>query len=407
MLLECDDKEAIENALRNIPETLEESYEQTLIKIPEGEKNRARSILLWLAFSLRPLTLQEVAAAASLDHPSDVLRICTSSLVTLSQQDLQICNDTISCEVVQLAHFSVKEFLVSKLKTSTNENASYFFVPMDLAHVEIRESCLSYLLQTNEVDPLWDPLKRSHLLQYSAEYWFQHPIGNVNVKTEEVTALVDKLFCQEYSQSYLNWLRIHDPDYGRRSFKAKKFLDSFAQPLYYASLLGLLDNLERLLKQDVDVNAPGGEYGNALQAASASGHDQIVQRLLEKGADVNAQGGEYGVTSNRRDDYSASGVVHPTEYLKNRFQHRFLTSTNPRNTMARPLYPPNRKTSQPICQVTKPLRNYAPLSFLDVSTRTAQSLHHSDPLHLAGVFVSLGWSSETCSAEEACGILRQ
>jgi len=47
-----------------------------------------------------------------------------------------------------------------------------------------------------------------------------------------------------------------------------------------------------------------------------------------------------------RDDYRASGMVHPTEYLKNRFQHRFLTSTNPRNTMARPLEPPEPKDEQ-------------------------------------------------------------
>lgn len=43
-----------------------------------------------------------------------------------------------------------------------------------------------------------------------------------------------------------------------------------------------------------EVNAQGGNYGNALQAASSEGHDKIVQMLLDKGAEVNAQGGEYG-----------------------------------------------------------------------------------------------------------------
>ncbi|PVH90087.1 hypothetical protein DM02DRAFT_548438, partial [Periconia macrospinosa] len=41
-------------------------------------------------------------------------------------------------------------------------------------------------------------------------------------------------------------------------------------------------------------NAQGGFYGNALQAASRRGHEQIVRRLLDKGADINAQGGFYG-----------------------------------------------------------------------------------------------------------------
>ena len=42
--------------------------------------------------------------------------------------------------------------------------------------------------------------------------------------------------------------------------------------------------MQRLLEKGADVNAQGGDYDNALQAASAEGHDQVVQRLLEKGA---------------------------------------------------------------------------------------------------------------------------
>jgi ankyrin repeat protein len=49
-----------------------------------------------------------------------------------------------------------------------------------------------------------------------------------------------------------------------------------------------------LLDKGADVNAQGGYYGNALQAASAGGHKEMATLLLDKGADVNAQGGEYG-----------------------------------------------------------------------------------------------------------------
>ncbi|KAF2677730.1 hypothetical protein K458DRAFT_279074, partial [Lentithecium fluviatile CBS 122367] len=49
-----------------------------------------------------------------------------------------------------------------------------------------------------------------------------------------------------------------------------------------------------LLREGADVNAQGGAYGNALQAASSGGHEQVVKLLLKKNADVNAQGGYYG-----------------------------------------------------------------------------------------------------------------
>jgi len=49
-----------------------------------------------------------------------------------------------------------------------------------------------------------------------------------------------------------------------------------------------------LLDNGADINAQGGQYGNALQAASEGGHAAVVQMLLNNGADINAQGGQYG-----------------------------------------------------------------------------------------------------------------
>jgi ankyrin repeat protein len=48
------------------------------------------------------------------------------------------------------------------------------------------------------------------------------------------------------------------------------------------------------VENGAEVNAQDGLYGNALQAASAGGHEKVVQLLLEGGAKVNAQGGLCG-----------------------------------------------------------------------------------------------------------------
>jgi len=65
-------------------------------------------------------------------------------------------------------------------------------------------------------------------------------------------------------------------------------------PLYYVAVRGYEKLAAILLEKGAEVNAQGGHYGNALQAACFRGHEKVVAILLEKGAEVNAQGGDYG-----------------------------------------------------------------------------------------------------------------
>jgi ankyrin repeat protein len=49
-----------------------------------------------------------------------------------------------------------------------------------------------------------------------------------------------------------------------------------------------------LLNKDTAVNAQGGHYGNALQAASYQCRKEVVELLLNKGADISVQSGLFG-----------------------------------------------------------------------------------------------------------------
>jgi hypothetical protein len=65
-------------------------------------------------------------------------------------------------------------------------------------------------------------------------------------------------------------------------------------PLCIAAEKGNKAIVVLLLDKGANVNAQGGYYSYALQAASYSGHKEITTLLLDRGADINAQGGYYG-----------------------------------------------------------------------------------------------------------------
>ncbi|MCJ1427599.1 Ankyrin-2 [Sticta canariensis] len=67
------------------------------------------------------------------------------------------------------------------------------------------------------------------------------------------------------------------------------------ETLHRAALRGDKETVKTLIGAGADVNAVGGTYGTALQAAAADdGNPEIVETLIKAGADVNAVGGTYG-----------------------------------------------------------------------------------------------------------------
>ncbi|CUS15231.1 unnamed protein product, partial [Tuber aestivum] len=88
------------------------------------------------------------------------------------------------------------------------------------------------------------------------------------------------------------WVNIYDPDRPWRHHIQTS--EEFPTAIYYSALLDLTSACSLLVNRKEgagNVNAQGGRYGNALQAAVCRGNESIVQLLLERGADVNAQGG--------------------------------------------------------------------------------------------------------------------
>ena len=187
---------------------------------------------------------------------------------------------------VRLAHFSVKEYLVSQ-RIRHGPATDYGLEEAD-SNESMAEECLVYLLHVITPD-VWAAMSLSEypLAKYAAKYWIEH-VQLVKSATSTALALVKKMFLSK-DESFVNWIQIHNPD------QSSRYLSSWqsGSPLYYASFLGLLESVVALLEDGADCNVEGGKNGYPLTAASLSGHIEIVQLLLDKGAKVNASSGYY------------------------------------------------------------------------------------------------------------------
>ncbi|KFZ24288.1 hypothetical protein V502_01228 [Pseudogymnoascus sp. VKM F-4520 (FW-2644)] len=308
---ECRSRLALRTALKTLPTTLDETYERILCAISDKDSEYAIRILQWLAFSSRPLSVEELAEVAAinveretafdrdevLEDPMEVLDICMSlvSVVMTEGPSLSEPSRHLSTTVT-LAHYSVQEYLVS-MRICQSHATRYSMRPA-ACHSYIAKGSIGYLLQFEK--GLFDAFESAEhvqqdytLAQYSAKHWIIHTCNG-----EEDDNHLSYLFMKFLSTgdgAYLNWLRLYDPDEeGWRTPNFRRELDSCPNPLYYASLSGLANTACRIVQEGANVNAQGGYYGNALQAASSGGHNKIVEVLLSKGADVNVQGGVYG-----------------------------------------------------------------------------------------------------------------
>ncbi|OAG10753.1 HET-domain-containing protein, partial [Paraphaeosphaeria sporulosa] len=290
----CRNRAMLRKSLATLPQTLDQTYDCILSAIGEEDSNYAMRILQWLTFSQRPLSVEEIAEIIALDSkrdqsfdrdevledPLEVLNIC-SSLVTVTV--------VMTKRIVALAHYSVQEYLLSD-RIRQGPAKKYGMGKVE-CQVLITVSCLKYLAQLPQ--PLSEEtLQTFALALYVARFWSHHLR---ETEDEEGVSHLALNLLLENKTAYLTWLQLSNPDWPEDKPNLEKGAESIAAPLYYAALLNLSTITKMLLDQDAEINDQGGEFGNALQAASQAGHEAIVRTLLEsKITDVNAQGGYYG-----------------------------------------------------------------------------------------------------------------
>nr|CEG03602.1 unnamed protein product [Fusarium acuminatum CS5907] len=279
-LARCLNLADIEIALESLPSDLNETYRRMVQNIPSEYKSSAIRLLQFLVHTKRPLTLPEAVEVIATEinqeprgfdikrrlfQAADVLRYCPSLVIIA-----EVTNYAETVEELHLAHFSVKEYLL--------EQAQF---DLESASNVITRTCLTYL---GDIKNNCSTIRSDFpMARYAAEYWTEYA---VSAETSEEIVRITVDFLKDETTFQL-WCYLYQAD--------RRWDDKPGPPrasrLYYACLGGLSWAVRDLTTEGADVNAHGGEYDNALQAASSNGNLEIVQLLLDKGAYINSQGG--------------------------------------------------------------------------------------------------------------------
>ncbi|KAJ7444029.1 ankyrin repeat-containing domain protein [Mycena latifolia] len=308
---------AVREALQHLPNNLNHTYEEAMNRIKnqnEDDTQLALQALTWVAYAKRPLSLAELQEALAIEPDAttlDVDNLLDINIVLSVCAGLIIVDEAMS--VVRLIHYTTQHYFDSIQPVQFAD-----------AHTIIASQCLAYLSlnEFSQLDIIYSmphewvkghPLAgySQHFLLHAAEasrqLYLQPCLTIFLEKANSWQFIWGQFFYgqpvppwdyQAWPQPpSLLWLSaasnlIHIATHVLDQLVDDTNIDSaLSAAVYY----GYIEMAQLLIKKfGANVNAGGGYYGTALQAASTGGHESVAQFLIEKGADVNAVGGYYG-----------------------------------------------------------------------------------------------------------------
>jgi hypothetical protein len=284
---------AIRKSLSDLPDGLDDTYERILMGVPRHHIDVVRKILQWLSFATFPLELLELHDAIAIDPELDFLD--EESQLSSPQDIFDLCGSltmVTSTGTIQLAHSSVKEYLLSdKIKNST---AADFALDPKGSMIDIARYCLAYLsfkeFDTGPAASYEDykmRLARYPLLIHAAIAW-----PNQALAAGEPPELNEQIlhFLTTNRGSFMSWIQVLNahPEIGKDGATAWDSYPKRATPLYYSSSFGLYQIVRILIASGEDLDAPASRFGGtALHGAVVRHHIAIIKLLLDAGADAN------------------------------------------------------------------------------------------------------------------------
>ncbi|KAJ5169209.1 uncharacterized protein N7482_004803 [Penicillium canariense] len=297
--------------LEALPSGLPGIYSRMLLGIEGSQQEVCSRILRWVTMALRPLTLQELAAAIGTQ---------SSDLISGDQairDQIAFCGPFIKIDKqeVGLIHQSARDYLLRE-NCDSNPILETFRINAEETHFQLAQACLDCIgnsrlryVPLHSLDAPQDP----PLLSYAVFHWPEH--ARCSAYTDAIFD-TSRPFFQKKSPLRSNWCKaygnhlsnirnvplIHIASYFGITSWAQKLLarkfrlhklankkdSSGRTPLIYGAITGHEAIIRLLLDRGADVNATD-EYGwTAPHWAAILGHEATVRLLLDRGADANA-----------------------------------------------------------------------------------------------------------------------
>jgi hypothetical protein len=313
-LRHCRSMGGLRRTLHTLPKTLDETYRRILDQIDEDYQPVVHRILQCICFSYHPLSVEDLGhiyhignqlqppfeVEDALFRPTDVVDLCHGLLCIVVAQGYQWTFGVDEIQIVQLSHFSVKEYLFSL-------RAMSWRVEAEAAHLNIITVVIACYLASimSSGNLTWwypsDVLRRKRpLAMYTMQYlsWHlsalnprEHP--NLIPSFQRLLDPTPSTLNRRIGMAWLCFKGIRETGEPIPPLKVSTLVIAvhLGLPLTCQWLLSLnpLPQIDTLTKV-YDLHTP------FLVHAAEENHVHVIEVLLYAGADVNQQD-EWGVTA--------------------------------------------------------------------------------------------------------------
>lgn len=176
---------ALRRALHSLPPTLFATYERILDRVNASSSDTqelVRRVLTWIVCTKRPLSTRELLEAVSINE-GDTER--DEAAMPDEESILKWCSSLVrrtpGGDRLELAHFTVEEFLLAIDATEPNSRYARYRVSSNDQDLPLAKLCLTYLEFDDFSGEVWtgkgdfnECLEKYPLFDYASIFWSQH-----------------------------------------------------------------------------------------------------------------------------------------------------------------------------------------------------------------------------------------